>query len=122
MPVSAGTLLVDVYVKVSALTTVIVYVPATRLPVENVMSTWSPVTSPWATALTVTVVPVCVDVLVNLLPPAGRVVYETVVALTVMLYVVPYSADLMNTMPLVPHVGDVVPDMATVFSRFTMNV
>ena len=86
------------------------------------MSTWSPVTNPWATALMVTVVPVCVDVLVNLLPPAGRVVYETVVALTVMLYVVPYSADLMNTIDLVPHVGDVVADMATVFSRFTMKV
>ena len=46
----------------------------------------------------------------------------TVVALTVMLYVVPYSADRMNTMDLVPQVGDVVPDMATVFSRFTMKV
>ena len=122
MPVSAGTLLGAVYVKWSASTTVIVYVPATRLPAENVMSTWSPVTSSWATALMVTVVPVCVDVLVSRLPPAGRVSYETVVALTVMLYVVPYSADLMNTMLLVPHVGDVVPDMATVFSRFTMKV
>ena len=46
----------------------------------------------------------------------------TVVAFTVMLYVVAYSADLMNTMDLVPQLGDVVPDMATVFSRFTMNV
>ena len=42
--------------------------------------------------------------------------------LTVIVYVVAYSADLMNTMDLVPHVGDVVPDMATVFSRFTMKV
>jgi hypothetical protein len=45
-----------------------------------------------------------------------------VVLLTVMLYVVAYSADRINTMDLVPQLGDVVADMATVFSRLTMNV
>ena len=48
--------------------------------------------------------------------------YETVVELMVMLYVVAYSADLMNTIDLVPQSGDVVAAMAAVFSRFTMNV
>ena len=102
--------------------TVTVNVPDVPLPVTMVMSTWSPVTRPWAVAVTVTVLPLLLYEDAMRLPPAGKVVYVAVVELTVMLYVVAYSADLMNTMDLVPQVGDVVADMATVFSRFTMNV